>query len=85
MSVLQFRAGNKSRVERARLAVRLLQATDLSRTKEDKQIDPYAVVSCEGQSYTSKAVMKVYRIHMWRYWLVRGLGLPNALSYGTAH
>ncbi|GIL56823.1 hypothetical protein Vafri_12132 [Volvox africanus] len=50
--------GNKSRVERARLAVRLLQATDLSRTKEDKQIDPYAVVSCEGKTYTSKAVMK---------------------------
>ncbi|GLC37179.1 hypothetical protein PLESTM_000551100 [Pleodorina starrii] len=55
---LMLWTGNKSRVERARLAVRLLQATDLSRTKEDKQIDPYAVVSCEGKSYTSKAVMK---------------------------
>ncbi|GLI66127.1 hypothetical protein VaNZ11_009857 [Volvox africanus] len=55
---LMLWTGNKSRVERARLAVRLLQATDLSRTKEDKQIDPYAVVSCEGKTYTSKAVMK---------------------------
>ncbi|EFJ41143.1 hypothetical protein VOLCADRAFT_119783 [Volvox carteri f. nagariensis] len=55
---LMLWAGNKSRVERARLAVRLLQATDLGRSKEEKQIDPYAVVSCEGKSYTSKAVMK---------------------------
>ncbi|KAG2498410.1 hypothetical protein HYH03_003669 [Edaphochlamys debaryana] len=55
---LMLWAGNKSRVERARLAVRLLAATGLRRTRADAPIDPFAAVSCEDIKHRSKAVMK---------------------------